>query len=194
MGCGGKKRTSSIKRFDRFYLLHSRGGRGEYRSESLAGRTGEKKRLAALSPALVVISFPLFSRRLIQYRPGVHQAFRAQRFCPRGGRCAPRPGLPVNSRGRAQCSACRIKRKTNVNYGRIALQRGDRASSGRARARRAGVHGTRAFDNSPCPLAFRNSCNFLPLPGPDTPIFPRTTVATRSRDLRAKGTRRGVAL
>lgn len=56
-----------------------------------------------------------------------------------------------------------------MNYGRIALQR--------PRGPRTTAAGP--FDNSPCPLPFRNSCNFLPVgPGPDTPIFPRTTVAT----------------
>ncbi|KAL2751169.1 hypothetical protein V1477_000327 [Vespula maculifrons] len=77
--------------------------------------------------------------RLIQYRPGVHQASVAKVLStpPNSGSFSPTShppltplderfagavvGLTVNSRGRAQCSACRIKRKTNVNYGQSSL-------------------------------------------------------------------------
>lgn len=50
-----------------------------------------------------------------------------------------RPSPRKFARGRAQCSACRIKRKTNVNYGRIALHRPWQSA---------------AFDNSRCPSSF----------------------------------------
>lgn len=111
----------------------------------------------APSAARVVISFPLFSRRLIQYRPCVHQ-LRSQRFCPGAEHAAGHPRK--FARGRAQCSACRIKRKTNVNYGRIALQRPRRSA------------GVRQF-----PLSFallEIHVIFCP-PAPDAPIFPRKT-------------------
>lgn len=102
---------------------------------------GKEGWLLSRRPLVVIFFSPLFSRRLIQYRPGVHQASVAKVLStpPNSGSFSPTShppltplderfagavvGLTVNSRGRAQCSACRIKRKTNVNYGRIALHR-----------------------------------------------------------------------
>lgn len=80
--------------------------------------------------------FLFFTKHLIQYWPCVHQV-RLQRFCPGAEHAAGHPRK--FARGRAQCSACRIKRKTNVNYGRIALQRPWQSA---------------AFDNSRCPSSF----------------------------------------
>lgn len=104
--------------------------------KSSLGDDERKSDGVALSVAHVVIFFPLFSRRLIQYRPCVHQ-LRSQRFCPGAEHAVGHPRK--FARGRAQCSACRIKRKTNVNYGRIALHRPWQSA---------------AFDNSRCPSSF----------------------------------------
>lgn len=96
-----------------------------------------EKAMALLSPRCTLLfSFLFFSRHLIQYWPCVHQV-RLQRFCPGAEHAAGHPRK--FARGRAQCSACRIKRKTNVNYSRIALQRPWQSA---------------AFDNSRCPSPF----------------------------------------
>lgn len=106
--------------------------------ESLSPLTKRREKATALlSPRrMLLFSFLFFSRHLIQYWPCVHQV-RLQRFCPGAEHAAGHPRK--FARGRAQCSACRIKRKTNVNYGRIALQR---------------LWQSAAFDNSRCPSPF----------------------------------------